>query len=207
MVYDQTARKIYVFLASKVLVIFKDLVGTESSPFTIYKTQHDVAFNTDAARYIESADSGITDKTVYFGDDNGNIFDMNGTKGNGDAGSYDVQVIRKLPLQEFDYSNKPIEGRVYYRRNGECELNIDMDWGDERNTTDISMILKGSVGVAGNYYGGEVYYGGVFYYNEGAGGDGNPVSRGFSAIGRGTSVFVTLSLETSEYFEVDYIDV
>ncbi len=206
-VYDQTNRKILFFLDSKILVLHKDLIGSESSPFTIYKTQHPVAFNTDAVRYMEYPSSSNSDKTILFGDDDGNIFDLNGDYGGGDGASCCIIASRKMPLQPFDY-NTLLNGRVYYRREGECDLNMQFDWGDERSTTDLTVTLKGTTGDAGrNFFGAGKYFADGEYFSEGFQGAGNPVSKGFSAMGKGTTVFVTLEVETSEYFEIDYIEV
>ena len=203
-VYDRTNRKILFFLQNKVVVLFKDLLGSGSSPFTIYKTLHPSSFLTSAAEYLERPDS--TNKTVLFGDENGNLFDLNGTYGQGDAGSYDLTTNRKLPLQEFNY-NTVLSGRVFYRRYGSCELNILFDWGDERNRTGVIIPLKGGDDAEGSYFGGGVYFGGDFYFNEGLNSDRNPVSGGFSAIGKGSSVFATFEVTTSSQFEIDYVEV
>ena len=203
-VYDQTNRKIFFFFPSKVLVLFKDLIGTEQSPWSIYKTLHPSSFNTSGVRYMRSPDPLITDASVYFGDDNGNLFDLNGT-GSGDAGAYDINTSRKIAIQEFNYDNV-LTGRVYYRRQAECQLNMLLEWGDEQYTSDLTLQLKGTT-PGGNYYGGDVYYGGTFYYSEGQSGTFTPVSKGFSALGQGSNLFATLQVTSSDAFEIDYIEV
>ena len=150
---------------------------------------------------MELPDSTV--KTVLFGDDNGNIFDLNGEGLAGDGGTAAINTIRKLPLQPASY-NSFLEGRVSYRRKGECDLNISLEWGDERNTTSLTVPSKGSP-ATGNYFGGDVYFSGDFYFNEGTA-QGIPATQGFSAIGKGSSVFVTLQTETVNTFEVDYIE-
>ena len=205
-IYDQSNNKILFFLASKILVLFKDLLGGELSPWSSYKTAHASSFNTSAARYMQNPDPLILTNSVFFGDDSGNLYNLNGVGVNGDAGTTDIQTIRKLPLQGFTY-DEILKGRIFYRRKGQCDLNISFEWGDERTTTDLLISLKGTVGKSGNFYGGEQYYGGDFFYNEGLGGAGAPVSKGFSAVGQGSSVFATLDITTSETFEIDFLQI
>lgn len=202
-IYDQSNKKVLFFLSSKILVLFKDLINSELSPWSNYKTAHASAFNTSAARYMQSPVTATTTNSVFFGDDDGNIYDLNGTGTDGDAGTTDIQTIRKLPLQGFKY-DEILKGRIFYRRKGICNLNLSFEWGDERTTTDLIIALKGTVGQQGNFYGGEQYYGGDFYYNEGLGGAGTPVSKGFSVVGQGSSVFATLDITTNETFEIDF---
>ena len=205
-VYDQTNRKILFFFDSKILVLFKDLLRGQSSPFSIYKTLHASAFNVLSPVYMERPDAS-TNKSVFFGDDNGNLYDLNGTGTSGDSGTEQITTQRKFPLLPFDYKTD-LRGRVFYRRLGACSLNLTFDWGDEKSVTDLTIDLKGITGTPdGNYYNAAVYYGGTFYYNEGPSEFSNPVSKGFSAIGKGSSVFVTMDVTTVEDFEVDYIEV
>ena len=208
-VYDQTNRKIYFFLTSQVIVLFKDLLPTENSPFSIYKTTHDSGFQTNAAEYVKSPVTGKY--TVLFGDSLGNIYDMNGTGTSGDAGTDDIVMTRGLPLQEFSYSNM-LQGRVFYRKIAECTLKVEFLWGDESNTTEVQMTLKSpTTGAVNNNYFGGIYYGEPSpdqqYFGEGVITARTPVSKGFSAIGKGSSVSVTLSITTSENYEIDYIEV
>ena len=202
-VYDQTNQKVLFWTGSEILVLFKNLINSEKSPWSIYKTAHVSNFTTKAVVYMELPDS--TDKTILFGDDSGNIYDLNGVGILGDAGSASILAQRKLPLQEFSYEDF-LQARVFYRRRGECELSITFEWGDEGNTTNLLITLKGRTGASNvNYFGGGKYFGGGDYFGEG---DpiGNPVSRGFSAIGKGTSVFATLSIDTINEYEIDYIE-
>jgi len=202
-VYDQTNQKILFWVGTSILVLYKNLINSEKSPWSIFKTAHASNFTTKAAVYMELPDS--TNKTVLFGDDSGNIYDLNGAGIAGDAGSASISTIRKMPLQDFDYENF-LEGRVYYRRQGECELSITFEWGDENATTNLLVPIKGRSGASNvNYFGGGKYFGGGEYFGEG---DpvGNPVSRGFSAIGKGSSVFAEFQIDTVNEFEIDYIE-
>ncbi|MGI9317948.1 MAG: hypothetical protein ACR2QW_11490 [bacterium] len=202
-VYDQTNQKILFWTGSEILVLFKNLIRSELSPWSIYRTTHASNFSTKAAVYMEKADS--TDKTILFGDDSGNIYDLNGVGISGDSDTESIVAIRKIPLQEFNYENF-LEGRVFYRREGACELSITLEWGDEGSTTNLVVPIKGRSGASNvNYFGGGKYFGGGDYFGEG---DpvGNPYSRGFSAIGKGSSVFVEFQIDTVNEFEIDYIE-
>jgi len=203
-VYDQTNRKVLFFLGSSVLVLFKDLIGSDLSPYSIYKTAHVSSFQTSAAVYMELPDS--TDKTVLFGDSLGNIYNLNGEGLAGDSGTTSINAKRKLPLQGASYQQF-LEGRVFYRRKGECDLNISFEWGDEKNTTGITIPLKGFSGVDNtNYWNSGLYWRNAEYWSEGLSGGGIPATQGFSAIGKGSSVFVELQIDTVNEFEIDLIE-
>lgn len=207
-VYDERNKKIHFFLPAKVMVLYKNLLNQEASPWSKYKTQHPSQFNTDAAKFQEYPEQINRDFSVFFGDDSGNVFDLNGSGVAGDAGAFEVVTNRKLPLivREGSGYENVVGGRVFYRRQGQVDLNMEFEWGDEKNTTDLTVPLKGvaAVAAAGNYYSAGRYYSDGQYYGEGAAA-GSPVSQGFSAIGKGTSVFVTLGITTVEEFEIDFI--
>lgn len=204
--YDRKNRKVLFWLSSEILVLFKDMLGGDLSPWSRYKTDHSSSFNTNSATYMEAPDSNDSTESVYFGGDNGEIFNLNGTGSAGDNGDTAIVARRKLPLQPTDLEEM-LNGRVYYRRNGQCELTINLEWGDERYDSDIALTLKGSTDDLGNYFGGDVYFGGDFYFNEGVAGSGAPVSKGFSTVGHGSSVFATFEVSTVNEFEIDFVAV
>ena len=205
-VYDQGGRKIFFFLSGKVLVLYKDLLGTDQSPWSIYRTNHPSNFNTKATRYMRSPVTGVETESVYWGDSSGNLFDING-EGLSDGGTDDITTIRKLPLQLTNY-DQVLAGRLYYRRRTACDLNILFEWGDEQSETDITIPLRGiTITNQGAFYAGDTFYSGDAYYSQGASGKAAPSSKGFSVVGQGSSLFVTMEITTSGPFEIDYIEV
>jgi hypothetical protein len=210
-VYDQTYQKVLFFVTDQVLVLFKDiLLEGRYSPWSVYRTQHDNNFNTNAARYMKKP--GETGYSVYFGDSAGRIFDLNGAGTGGDGGAEDISVLRRTRLiddgvvRPWPWVHKPIEGRVDYRRVGECEITFSVDWKDEYNEASCTVTLKGpGTGDAGSYFGSTVYFGGPVYFSEGFSFAQKSSSRGFSPVGKGPGFFASVTSENKIRYEVDRI--
>lgn len=217
-VYDQKAQKVFFFVENKILVLFKDLVGAELSPWSVYKTTESFAMNTNAAKYMKRP--GTQEFTVYFGDSAGRIFDLNGQAA-GDAGATDILVTRKTRYVHngegsdktgvggLNLMKKILEGKVYYRRIVDpCDLTVSFDWGDEYNESSSVIPLKGApTGSAGNYYGGSSYYNDVAYFAQGGAYAQKISSQSFSPTGKGPGFFISTSIETDVDFQVDYIEI
>ena len=217
-VYDQSNQKVFFFISGKVLVLFKDLLDAELSPWSVYQTQQSFAFATNAAKYMKIPGSQVY--TVYFGDSIGRIFDLNGT-GAGDAGLSSIAVLRKTRFiyagegvdrwgkGGIDLKHKILEGIVQYRRIfTSCDLTLSFDWGDEYSISSSVITLKGApTASAGNYWGGSAYWGGVFYWGAGGSFAQKISSQSFSPTGKGTGFFLSASLDTNTDFQIDSIDI
>jgi hypothetical protein len=216
-VYDQKNQKVLFFVGNKVLVLFKDLLGGEISPWSVYTTSESFAFATNAAKYMKRP--GTQNYSVYFGDSAGRVLDLNGS-GTGDAGATALMVSRKTRFiydgEGADKSGKGalnlkqrvLNGTVQYRRffTG-CDLTLSFDWGDEYNTSSSVISLKGApTASAGVYYGGSSYYNGSAYFSQGLAYASKISNQTFSPTGKGPGFFLTVSLETDADFQVDSID-
>lgn len=220
-IYDQKDQKVLFFVSNKVLVLFKDilyggaLVGQKGerarlSPWSVYKTLESSGFNTSAAKYMRMP--GTADYTVYFGDSTGRIFDFNGTGVSGDAGSSEIQLVRKSRLVTQDdginFIRHITRGTVQYRRLNEVSFNVGLDWADEYVESIASLTLKGPpAGDTGAYWGGEVYWGGSFYWNQGFEFADKISNQNFSTVGRGPGCFITCSSLTSKTYQVDTVEI
>lgn len=217
-VYDQKMQKVFFFVDGKVLVLFKDLVGAELSPWSVYKTQQTFAFNTEAAKYMKRP--GTQEYSVFFGDDAGRVFDLNGT-GTGDAGSSNIAVLRKTRYiydgeggnnqgrGAIDTKNKVMHGVIQYRRVASaCDATLSFDWGDEYNTSSSVIPLKGApTASAGIYWGGGTYWGaGTAYWSLGGAFARKISNQTFSPTGKGPGFFLSVSLDTTTDFQIDSID-
>jgi hypothetical protein len=207
--YDQSNQKVFFFVNNgKVLVLFKDLLGSGASPWSVYKTQHPSNFVTSAAKYMRYP-STLT-YTVMFGDATGHIFDINGDV-SGDASTYNIATLRELRLVDavdnLDYRRRILHGRVTYRRIGDCDLTLFFDWPDEYNVSDSTIRLKGPpAGEVAAYYSASSYYNDIAYYNMGSAFANKISSRGFSPTGRSYGVTMGMQLDTKVRFQIDYID-
>lgn len=221
-VYDQTNQKVFFFVSGKVLVFFKDifygnaLINAKGeraalSPWSVYKTQYsDSALITvSAAKYMKRP--GTSEFTVYFGDDAGRIIDMNGEGDDGDIGSTDITVVRRT--RSFDEQHgintrsHILRGMIEYRRNTECSVSIDCDFGDSYASSVASITLKGPPNSSGSgTWGGESYFGGNTYWSEAFAFAQNRSHQNFSHVGRGNGMVLTVSSENSVQYLIDGIE-
>lgn len=224
-IYDQKNQKVFFFVSGKVLVLYKDLLDAELSPWSVYTTQQSFAFATNAAKYMKMPGTQVF--TVYFGDSVGRIFDLNGT-GSGDAGSSNIAVLRKTRFiydgegavmqniggrmqstgGALNLMKKILRGLITYRRIfSSCDATVSFDWGDEYNVSASVITLKGAPsGSAGVYYGSGSYYSGTAYYSQGSAFSQKISSQSFSPTGKGPGFFCSVSLDTKTNFQIDSID-
>lgn len=218
-VYDQQNQKVFFFVANKVLVLFKDILiggaladdkgqGGKFSPWSVYRTGDPANFTTAAAKYMRRP--GTTQTSVYFGANDGRIFDLNGEGLSGDAGSYAIQTVRKTRMieqSEVDFLRSVTRGSVQYRRLNEVGLNIELDFADEYATSTASLTLKGPPSQTGNvYFGGAIYFGGLHYFGQGFAFADKISHQNFSFTGTGLGASVTISLLTTKQYQIDNIE-
>ena len=206
-VYDQAHQKVFFFVGDKILVLFKDILATsQGSPWSVYKTaltdSSGSIFDTKAATYIRRPSETVY--TIYFGDVDGNIYDLNGT-GYGDNSTSIALSVTK-PLIESTRL-KILRGYIQYRRFGQFNCSVIFDWSEEYNQTICDLTLKGSTTTEEPpYYGAEVYYGGDFYYNEGFEFADTVSKQNFSPAGRSDGFFMTFYADTTVQWQVDHIE-
>jgi hypothetical protein len=211
--YDQSRQKVYMFAgANKLLVLFKDLIGSELSPWSVYRTALNGSFSTEAALYIrEPGGTAASDWHVYFGDDSGNIRRLDGTGTGGDGGSENIETYRKTRLLEelqaedgrpIDPRRDILRGRVWYRRLFELNLLMDFEWADDYAINRCTVMLDGESDEGSNYYNGSAYYGGNFYYSEGFQLSYRTSTKGYSAIGRGPGFYLATSVSSTKSFDI-----
>lgn len=209
-VYDQTNQKVFFFVTSKILVLFKDLLASGKSPWSIYKTQHANGFNTSAAKYMRRPGTEVF--TVYFGGNAGQIYDLNG-EGTGDGGGSAIIARRKTrfidsEIAQIDFRRHVIPGRVQYRRLNEVNLDLIFEWGEEFSESTSTINLKGPpTGDDGVYFGGVIYFSEAIYFNQGFEFAGKVATQGFSPTGKGIGFFLTAAVESTKNFLVDHIEI
>ena len=169
-VYDQTRQKVYFFAGSnKLLVLFKEMLEANLSPWSVYKTENAASFTTNAAIYMR--EPGGKNYYVYWGDDSGNIYQMDGTSG-GDAGDTVISTHRKTRMFDhierkdgsiFNPNKDKLRGRIYYRRVSDVDLLLDVEWADDYSTNRCTIPLDGpAAGDIAAYFGGSAYFGSAY---------------------------------------------
>lgn len=205
-VYDNDYQKVYFFVDNKILVLYKEhLYGSNTSPWSVFRTALGFKFNTSAAVRIK--EPGKQSYSVYVGGTSGEIYDLNG-EGNGDAATTGIQTLRRNNLiEELNTKQGMLVGSVQYRRAGQVALNMSCDWSEEYNITTAIVNLKGRDPnvVDPTYYAGAGYYGGDDYYNGGFLFQGKPTTQRFSPAGRGPAFFFEIATDSIYDFQVDHI--
>jgi hypothetical protein len=200
-IYDQTRQKIFFFVTDKVLVLFKDMLQTELSPWSVYKTNHASGFNTESAIYMRTP--GGTTYNVYWGDSAGHIFQLEGTS-DGDNGDTSLDTFRRIryvaePALELDN----ISGRVEYKRISETDLIMQFEWADDYSIATCTVPLDGPpVGDPASYFGGSAYFGGAFYFNTGFFFANRISTKGFNPVGKGPGFYLDLTISSKQLFDV-----
>lgn len=198
-VYDQVRQKIFFFVPSsnKVFVLYKDMLQSGLSPWSVYTTRHSSNFVSTAVTFMQSPSS--TDRFVYWGDADGKIYQMDGVGASGDAGDSDIRTYRRSAFIEKD-ENTSIEGRVRYRRISSGTLKIQPEWADDYQIALCEVPLEAPPD--GDYYNGSAYYGGEFYYNAGFYFSRRISTKGFSPVGKGPGFYLHTTVESSNDFDV-----
>lgn len=214
-VYDQTRQKVYFFAGSnKLLVLFKDMLGTGLSPWSLYKTDESSSFITNAVIYMRQP--GGSNYYVYWGDSLGKIYQMDGT-GDGDAGATDIVAYRKTRMFDkverkdgtvFDPYKDTFRGTVYYRRIADIDLLLDVEWADDYAINRCTIPLAGpAVGDTASYFGGSAYFAGSYYFNTGFQYSQRTSTKGFSPVGRGPGFYLGFTVQSAQIFDIMRIEV
>lgn len=206
-VYDQSRQRVCYFLTNKLLVLDKyilEAVG-EISPWMKWTTRMTSNLDVSAAKFLRKP--GTTEYSVYFGGPLGQVYDMNGS-GAGDAGSVEITAYRKSHLiSALDTQNDTVSGRVWYRRKGICNLDLEFEWSDEYSNTTCRVPLKGPItSIGSRFFGQDLYWGQDIYFNEGGVSEDRASSAGFSAVGKGPSFFMTATITSTVNFLVNKIE-
>lgn len=211
-VYDQFNQKVYWFVTQpggsygKVLVLFKDLMASSVSPWSVYRTAHASLFITSAAKYMRKP--GSTDQAVFFGDASGRVFFLPGiVAGDGETLS-SISTSRKTKLLEADGITQVLTGEIQYRRLAQVTMDVTVDWGEDYAESTASIILKGpTTESTGAVWSGTGYWSGSSYWSQGFSFAAKPSVRGFSNVGVGKTFTVEVSADTIKDFQVDHLDI
>ncbi len=226
-VYDEENQRIYFFCdnAGGVLVLDKTFLligktdgeGRRLSPWSFYSSTMANELATQCAILVRTPGSTTKKKTVIWGDDSGNIYDVNGTIGNGDGGSDNVNVVRKTKvISDVDTNNELMIGRVEYKRISDVTFEMTFNWADEYHQETVEVPLKASFGLGGaNFWGGDIWWNqGVgdlpdlstsIFWNEGRVVDDQISSLGFSAPGKGSAFILEVQVTGTEDFLVSRV--
>lgn len=204
-VYDQAHQLVMWFTGGEILVLAKNSLDLDVSPWMKWTTRMASALDVSAAKYLRVP--GTTNYSVYFGGPQGQIYDLHGS-GAADAGSTLIAAYRKSKLiSELNTVDDFVSGRVHYRRKGVCDLVLEFEWSENYANSRCLVPLLGPItsgGVA--FWGGDVYWSGDNYWNQGGVEEFRVSTSGFSAVGKSTSFFLTVTIASTVDFLVNKIE-
>ena len=208
--YDQQRQKVYWFTQNDtgtdgtVFVLFKDILPTGLSPWSIYKTDHASRFLTSAVKYMYKP--GTTEYYVFWGDSAGHVFYMDGAdEGDGDTAD-EISTSRTTKLIDADATANVLIGSVRYRRLNEVSLSIKVEWAEDLSESTATVQLKGQTEGSVFVWGGGSYWGAGSYWGSVTTSLRRPSGRSFSHVGYGPAFTVTASVTSEKEFHVDHLE-
>jgi len=215
-IYDRPKQRVYFFDESLngVLVLDKTFMSSAKyiegrlSPWSKYETTMENRFDTKAAALVR--DAGEEDYTVYWGDADGAIFNINGTGIEGDAGggvnghsgTHPINVMRKTRvIMELNTNDEVMLGRLEYTRGDSINVDLTFSWLDELNEVTCTIPLKETLAYSEGAYWGDT----ELYWNDTAdvhywsdfqiASDAEQRSNvGFSAVGKSSGCVVKIMI-------------
>lgn len=165
MAYNPRTQKVYVHPddAEYMWQLSKDLLGTDLSPWVKLTTSHSSNLNPSAMMTMVDPDTNL--EYVFWGDASGNLYRMEGTGENGDAGSADITTTWRSSIFKAPAGMRvqSFVGYISYRSAEDTEVTVKLLYGgsqvsDETTTVPIT-------GTPGQYFwGGDIYWGGNIYW-------------------------------------------
>lgn len=203
-VYNGRLDRAYFFPSEtdRVWVLFKSLVGTEQSPWSLFTTQSGVSLSPTAVMSFLDPQTGL--EHVFFGDTSGNIYRMEGAAFTGDAGTASVSASRvsKMIPMALDAEAPYVEGWIKYRKLAAATVTVTLRWGGQSQRDAIAQIDIPSPGER-RTYGGGFYYADGNYYGQ------SFISRlsrqPFATSGRGTDLQIEVSVDSNNDFAINEV--
>jgi hypothetical protein len=185
-----------------VWVLHKSLVGTDVSPWSKWTTAHQIAFQPSAVMSMLDPQDGL--EYVFMGDSLGNVYRLEGSGEDGDAGQVPIRVERtsKMIKAGRDAEWYDFEGWVYFRRGEEITLEISMEFQGVSGYTSTSTVpLKGLE--YDTTWGGNFYWGGGSYW--GTPFKGRLTRTSFDIPGQSDACQVKVAIEGNDPFQITEI--
>ena len=201
-VYNARTQLMYCIPAgqSQIWAYHKPLRESELSPWIKFTTQHASAFNPTAIMSVFDPADGL--EHVFFGDDSGNVYRLEGS-GRGDAGTTNIKTVfrhglTRAPLDAEAYN---IDGYIKYRKNEPFTITLNFLYSGQKVFDEsISVNISGS---SGALYNGAAYYGGTVYYGANLAGRLNRIP--ISPAGSASEFQVETVVDGTSFFQINEI--
>lgn len=168
-IYNSRLNRVYLFpeAVGECWVFETSMRGGQLSPWMRWTTQHEMDFQpTFVMSMLDPVDKL---EYVFMGDDQGNLYRMEGGGSGGDGGSAGIVVewLTNLISSPLDSQAAGLEGYIKYRKSEAATVNLQFEYAgewsyNEKLTIDIPEITGRPVYGGGLYYGNSEYYGTSF---------------------------------------------
>lgn len=203
-VYNSRRDRVYFFPSNQSLVwvYFKSLESTRLSPWVKWTTKHSSAFTPTAALNCLDPSDGL--EYVFWGDADGNVYRMEGSGENGDAGTNNISAFRlsKLISVPLDTKTYDVSGWIRWRRDDAHTLTLRMEYAGE-NVFNKSIDISLPAATGAIYYGGGHYYNNEEYYATQF--EDRLTRRTFGISGQSNEFQVRLTVEGATDFEISEV--
>ncbi len=147
-------------------VLFKPIIPTGMSPWGRFVTKHAFNFNPTVFQTVLDPADGL--EYIFMGDENGNVYRLEGTGDTGDGNTTPIEVERvsKAFTAELAAEVDGVEGWIKARREHAGEICITLLYQGERIFSHRVCVDLDAEAVTW-YYMGTFYYSGTAYYDAG----------------------------------------
>jgi len=164
--YNPRTDKVYFHAAGKEFVweYNKTLAGSGLSPWSKLTTSHSMSMNPSTMMMCVDPDDNL--EYIFMGDGDGNVYRLEGTGADGDAGSNDIKMSWRSKLFRLPpkMSFNDFEGYVSYRSGTSETISIKFLFAGSEPSNDTATVpLQGTPGTqfwgGANYWGEDKYWG------------------------------------------------
>lgn len=201
-VYNSRLNLAYCFPTgqSEVWVLNIAMRGGDLSPWMKWTTSHSLAFQPSLVMPMLDPADGL--EYIFMGDDNGNLYRLEGTGSSGDGGFADIRTewLTKRFSAPLDAEAFNVEGTLSYHKNTATTVQITFEWGGQTaydQSVEVTLPALSDIPYFGDdiYFGGEVYFGVRF--------ENRLLRQKFLAAGQGSDLQVRFVVEGSNDFRLN----
>lgn len=168
--FDSGNSRVFVFhkafIDERIRKVTQQQAVPEVSPWSIWKTDHSMAFQPTAAMNMRRPTDGL--ETIYLGGSAGEIFALEGS-GDQDGGTTDIESVRLSKLYEAPKGGEAfnIDGWIRYRSAFAAVVTLRFEFAGSNLFNEeitIPLVANTNFPVFGGsfYFGGSVYFGAQF---------------------------------------------
>lgn len=200
-VYNQRLQKVYFHAEGdeEIWVYHKAMATGEMSPWSKWTTRHEMAMNPTAMMSLIDPSDGL--EYVFCGDEDGNVYRLDGLGTDGDGGTTSIKSLRRSALFSAPGMAEvsEMEGFLKYRARNAATVTVRVLFQGERVFNTVKELSIPAV-TDYSFYGGGSYYGDGSNY--GSATDGKLVRERFAAEGAGNDYQIEIEVEGQESFAI-----